>query len=221
MPLYWASGGMPGPLTVVVLHQAVSFGALAGPLAALSHGLLELAIVAALAAGLGRVLNRPGVAATIALVGGLVLVWMGWGMVAAARAATLPKAGTAAGLPGPGPFVAGALATLSNPYWFLWWLTVGMSQLAWARPPRRLAFWAGHVSSDLAWLTLLAVAAATGRRFLSDATYQLVLYLMGGVICLLGLYFVASARRLYRLRPAEAAESPAPTVSTHVPETRS
>lgn len=189
---------MPGPLTVVVLHGAITSGPLAGPLATLSHGLLELAMVAALVAGMSRVLRRRGVAAALALVGGLVLLWMGWGMVATAPAAALPASGAAAPA-GAGPFVAGIAATLANPYWFLWWATVGASQLAWARSVgNQLAFWGGHVLADLAWLTLLAIAVAGGRTLLTDSTYRGVLFGLGGTIMLLGGYFLVSAGRLSR-----------------------
>lgn len=189
---------MPGPLTVVVLHGAITSGPWAGPLAAFGHGLLELVMVFALAAGLGRLLRRRGVAALLAVVGGAALVWMGWEVVQAARAATVTSA-VAAGPGGPGPFVAGAMATLGNPYWFLWWATVGASQLAWAGTrSNRLVFWAGHVAADMAWLTLLGVAAAGGSELLSETAYRAVLCGLGAAVALLGLCFVAAAGRLWR-----------------------
>ncbi|MDP2870997.1 MAG: LysE family transporter [Bacillota bacterium] len=195
----------PGPLTVATIHEAARIGWVAGPLATLTHGLLELLMVAALGLGLSRVLRRGAVAGTIALAGGLVLVWMGWTMIAGAPAAVLPGLGC-----GPeegssyalgGPLLAGILATLGNPYWFLWWATVGASQLAWSRertPGGPLTFWAGHVMADLVWLAALAAAVATGRRLLTDAIYRGLLYLLGAAMVLLGVYFAASAARLYR-----------------------
>jgi threonine/homoserine/homoserine lactone efflux protein len=133
-----------------------------------------------------------------------MLIWMSWGMIAGAATAVVPGriGGLPGGLPGlGGPAIVGIVATLGNPYWFLWWVSVGAAQLAWTRSEARttpLAFWAGHVTSDLVWLSVLAMAVASGRRFLSDALYRGLLYALGLAIGLLGLYFVLSARSIYR-----------------------
>lgn len=200
----------PGPLTVAALDQAARVGALAGPAAAASHTLLELLMVFALGAGLSRLLHRRGVAAAIAFGGGVLLLWMSWGMIAGASAATVPgpAGGPGGGFGGlAGPLIAGVVATVSNPYWFLWWGSVGAAQLAWTRRQggaSPLAFWGGHVLSDLVWLTVLSVAVATGRRHLNDAVYRGLLYALGAAMGVLGVFFVAAARRLRRR------EEPAP-----------
>lgn len=211
----------PGPLTVAAIHGAARIGWIAGPLATLSHAAVELAMVAALGMGLSRVLRRGGVAGTIALAGGIMLVWMGWMMISGAQGASLPVAarivapgGVLSLAEAGGPLAAGVVATLSNPYWFLWWATVGASQLVWSRertPGGPVAFWAGHVTSDLVWLTMLSVAVGTGRSFFGDAAYRGLLYVLGGAMALLGVVFVANAGRLYR-GTAGGASSEAPGV---------
>ena len=195
---------MPGPVTVVAIDHAARGSWLAGAMTAVGHGLVEIVLVLVILLGLNRLMQRRAVAGTVALLGGLVLIWMGWDMVISAPASALPTG--AAGLEGNlttlgAPLAAGALATFSNPYWFLWWVTVGTSQLAWSESQVSGGLWiftAGHISSDIAWLSLLSIAAATGRRFLTDQTYQGMLYMMGVVIAAIGTYFVYSARRLYR-----------------------
>ena len=69
---------VPGPLTTLALEQSSRFGAMAGVSVAFGHALLELLLVLALALGLGGLLASPAVAGTVGLVGGMVLVWMGW-----------------------------------------------------------------------------------------------------------------------------------------------
>ncbi len=193
---------MPGPLTVAVLDHAARTGWSAGLLAALSHVALELLMVGLLAVGLSRILGNRRVAAAVALGGGLILLWMAWGMISTAPAARMPGTGA---LPDVAPLAgsalaAGALATLANPYWFLWWGTVGAGQLAWARrasPVGVWAFWAGHAGADLLWLGLLSLGMATGLRFMGDGGYRILLYLMGSTLGVLGLYFILSAGRLF------------------------
>lgn len=198
------SGAMsPGPLTVAVLDQAARAGAFAGPAAALTHALLELLMVSALGMGLARLLRRSSLAALISFAGGAVLIWMSWRMISGAAEAVIPgpAGGPPAGLKGlGGPLIAGVAATLSNPYWFLWWVSVGAAQLAWTEQDGTspLVFWGGHVLSDLACLTALSLAVATGRRFLGDAVYRGLLYILGGAMGVLGLWFVAGAPRLLR-----------------------
>ena len=80
------SGAMsPGPLTVFVMGQSARYGVLAGPLASLGHGLLEVALVALLWLGLARVLQWDPVLAVIGVSGGLVMIWMGWKIVSGVR----------------------------------------------------------------------------------------------------------------------------------------
>jgi len=193
---------MPGPLAIVTLNHAARTGWLAGVLTASSHALLELLMVLGLMLGLGQVLRRRRIAGTMALAGGAVLIWMAWGMVTTAPTAALPspaaaQAGLELSLSAP---LSGIVATLSNPYWFVWWVSVGATQLAWAQSQTRggmLTFWSGHVLSDLLWLTLLSVAVSTGRHILTEGLYRGLLYAMGAGIGLLGLFFALSAHRLY------------------------
>jgi len=195
---------MPGPVTVVAIDHAARGGWLAGTLTAVGHGLVEIAMVLAILLGLDRLTRHRVAAVAVALLGGLVLVWMGWDMVVSAASAVLPQtSGADSGFRALGPsLLAGAVATLGNPYWFLWWVTVGTSQLAWSHGQVRGGRWifaAGHISSDILWLSVLSVATATGRRFLTDQTYQSMLHIMGIVIALIGLYFIYSAHRLHRV----------------------
>lgn len=193
----------PGPLTIAVIDHAARTGALAGPLATGGHAVLELLMSVLLGLGLARLLKRRTVAGTIALSGGLMLLWMSWGMLVSSRTSTLAPIAGMPTLSGSGlgaALLAGIITTLGNPYWFLWWVTVGASQLSWAGQAARggtLVFWFGHVSSDLLWLTLLSIAVATGRQFLTDSMYRGLLYILGAVIGLLGLYFLGSARKIY------------------------
>jgi len=68
---------MPGPLLTVTVAESARQGAKAGPLLVAGHGLLEAALVAAIALGIGPFIARQGVVAGISLVGGGFLLWMG------------------------------------------------------------------------------------------------------------------------------------------------
>lgn len=190
---------MPGPLLTVAIGESARRGFVAGPLLVLGHGILELALVVALALGLSAWLSVPAVGRAIALVGGAFLVYMGWGMAKEAWQGKV-ELGVNPGLgnPSPGsrglhPVLAGVLVSLSNPYWSLWWATVGLSYIVLSLKqgvPGLASFFAGHISSDLVWYSLVAAAVAGGRRFLSQGVYRAILVACGAFLVFLGASFI-------------------------------
>lgn len=185
---------MPGPVTTVTIAHAVNRGHSAGPLVALGHGIVEAALVVGLALGLSHVLQLPLVAGAIGLAGGLCLLYMGAGMIRAPIPAVLAVAG-----PSPerrfGPIAAGMLTSVSNPYWVLWWATVGAAYLLVTMEYGFVgiaAFYLGHFMADLGWLSAIGSAVAAGRRLLTPRIYRAILTACGLFLFALGLYFLSS-----------------------------
>ena len=181
---------MPGPLLTITVGEATRRGFWAGPLIILGHGLLELTLVLLLLAGLGTILNRPLVLGTVGLVGGGVLVWMGVGLLRASRTSRLQfEADSTTGLH---PVWSGMVMSLANPYWLIWWLTIGLGYVIFAGKygfPGVCLFFAGHILADLAWYTLVSAAVAYGRNFFSDGLYRGFLAGCGCFLFLFSLYF--------------------------------
>lgn len=193
---------MPGPLLTVTVAESRRWGGAAGPLVTLGHGILELLLVVGLVSGLGGVLGRPQVTGAIGLAGGGVLLWMGYGIISSAlgRKVSL-HLHEGPGVPrtrGLGPVVAGALASLANPYWILWWATLGAGYVAFSRQQGLVGlgtFYLGHVSSDLVWYSLISLAVTTGSRFISDNLYRKFLAVLGLFLVALALYFAYSGAK--------------------------
>lgn len=203
---------MPGPLLSASIGYTLDRGFWAGgPLLVLGHAVLELALVVLVLAGLGPLLSRKTVGAVIGVVGGAVLLWMGYGMASFAAGAPAVDAtrGTLPVLWG-GPVVAGILISLANPYWSLWWATIGLKYIALARDAGRLgiaAFTTGHILSDAAWYLLVAAAVAAGRRAVSPTLYRWLIAACGLVLIAFGILFLlAGARHLLRTRRTPAGE---------------
>ncbi|MBM4034975.1 MAG: lysine transporter LysE [Planctomycetes bacterium] len=228
---------MPGPLLTACIGYTMERGFLAGgPLLVLGHALLELALVVLVLAGLGPLLARPRVGAAIGLVGGAVLVWMGYGMIASAAShrLTMPPAlqsssssssSSSSNPLAPGrpqrvedddededehdktrlrrgwlsnPVLAGILISLANPYWSLWWATIGLKYIALSRESGRAgvgAFYCGHQLSDVGWYFFVAAAVALGRRAVPDAAYRWIIGVCGGVLLAFAAYFIIGAIR--------------------------
>ena len=204
---------MPGPVLTVTISQALGRGARAGPLVICGHGIAELALVSLVAAGLGSRLRGDTVVGIIGLVGGLVLVAMALAMVRgsaeAARQAVSALRATAgqrpSGRPGGGALrcvLLGSAASVSNPYWTLWWVTVGLSLITRALrigPVAVGAFYVGHILADLGWYWAVASAVSRGSRGLTVPGYRGLLLACAILLFGLGAYFgITGAVRLAR-----------------------
>ena len=80
---------MPGPLLTVTIAQTARRGMRASVLLVAGHSLLELMLVVGLWFGLGHILRIRPVIGTVTVLGGAMLLWMGWGMIRDARRGVL------------------------------------------------------------------------------------------------------------------------------------
>lgn len=205
---------MPGPLLTVAIGESARRGFIAGPLLVLGHAILELFLILALAGGLSVFLTRAGVSQSIAVLGGAFLIYMGYGMARDARAGKVSLnmeqfASESAGQvsEGPGgmitalkstagiggarlhPVLAGILTSVSNPFWMLWWATIGLGYITLSLHSGYIgltSFFTGHILADLVWYSLIAAAVAGGKKFLSDGVYRAILVACGVFLVGLG-----------------------------------
>jgi len=182
---------MPGPVLVVTISHATHRGFIVGPLIVLGHAILELALVVGVIMGLGRYLVLEPVTGILGIAGGLVLAWMGWGMLSGKGGGEGESELTRATRTS--PVLAGILTSLSNPYWFLWWATVGMAYISLSLQRGSsgvAAFYSGHILSDLLWYSFVAALIAFGHKFVVGRLYRLLFLFCGVFLAVFGLYFL-------------------------------
>jgi len=197
---------MPGSLLVATVQETLSRGISAWPLVTGGHALSEFLMLVALSAGLGLFLASPGVAGIAAVAGGLLLAWFGYTTVRQSRTLCLDRlqeegAGAGVGVAGPAgsTFLLGVSATFSNPYWFLWWATVGAGYIALALPLGWIglaAVYLGHISADITWYGIVSAVLVKGRSFISNRLYRGVLFACGLFLVICALYFVGTGIHL-------------------------
>ena len=167
----------PGPVTSVVVGKG-SESPHAGALVALGHGVVELPLMVAVYYGVGRLLELPHTQAIIALAGGLFLLWMGLGMLRRLRQGVDLEEQT-----GHTPFAAGILLSAGNPYFLVWWATVGaalISRSAAFGLGGFLAFGLAHWACDFAWDYGLSALSFQGGKALG-ARFQRGIFLLCGM----------------------------------------
>ncbi len=196
------SGAMaPGPFLTMTISEAARRGGHVGPLLVLGHGILELALMLLILVGLDKLLNHPTLIAVVSFAGGVVLIWMG---VSTVRGIKDYAVGPSAGAPrhkGLHPVLSGMILSLSNPYWYIWWITVALGYLVIAKSLGVygvVAFFVGHILSDLAWIGFVSYGTSLGRRFFNTGVIRGVLLVCSLFLVLFGFYFLLNGFRYVR-----------------------
>lgn len=189
---------MPGPLLALTITETTKRGFWAGPLLVLGHGFLELALVIALVLGLSQIIVGDLATGLIGILGGIVLIVMGINIIDTnwrRLAAALPSDKTVATRQHRRWILSGAVISLSNPYWFIWWVTIGMAWLLWSMKLGAVgvaSFFTGHILADLVWYAMVSFVIVSGKRIIKDSAYHWLLYICGISLIGLGAYFISA-----------------------------
>ena len=173
---------MPGPLLTATISESSRHGFIAGPLMIAGHAILELALVIALLLGLAPFFQQPVVFVATALIGSVILFWMAFGMFRSLPSLRLSWEGDQTRRNH--PMISGILMSVANPYWIIWWATIGLGYILYSW---RFGFWGiafffvGHILADLVWYSLIAAAVAGGRHFLTDRLYRSLIAVLRGL----------------------------------------
>jgi threonine/homoserine/homoserine lactone efflux protein len=192
----------PGPVSTAIVSQSPRQGWTIGPLVTAGHAVMELVIVILIAFGLTASLSYPQIRVGIALVGGLLLLWMGVGMLLNALHdhSTIQDPNLDTRLMSHRKvLLLGVMATISNPFWFAWWITIASGYLLEARVlglASIAAFYLGHISADFGWNTLLSTVFSGGRRWMTGRVYRVVIGLCSAFLVYLGLTFCVHSVQL-------------------------
>ena len=202
----------PGPLLVVCAHQTLRSGFWAGMTTIIGHAAMELVLVAAMLAGLaGFLKNRPRAFHVVKVCAGVVLLVLGVLMLVSAPSARFEIATSdpAEGAQHAVPLLMGAAVSIGNPYFILWWATVGLALLGNAARSGRVAvpvFYVGHILSDFVWFAFIAASLVLGKRaILGETSYRLLLAAGGIFMIAFGAYF---ALKRDKKQQAEKSETP-------------
>ena len=169
------SGAMsPGSYLTVTIARTMQRGPFSATLMLVGHAILEAALLVGFAFGLQQVLRLSGVTLALALVGGVVLLWLGFKLVKGATQGTLAKdlevaEGQVVSESHLGAVAQGAIVSIANPWWTLWWATIGVKLAADGLaigPIGVVAFFIGHELADIAWYGFVITVVHKGKGVL-------------------------------------------------------
>lgn len=198
------SGAMtPGSLLVADIQASAREGFPGGGKVVAGHALAELTLTVLLILGLNNFLAEDRVAAMISMAGAAVLLWMGYTIIRDSLADKLKLDTSLSSTESSTPSaLLGLIATVSNPYWLLWWATIGSSYVVLSQRQAGtsglFSFYFGHISADIIWYALITAAVVSGRRFISQRIYRSLLLICGAFLLLLAIYFVITGFSLLK-----------------------
>ncbi len=192
-----ASGALaPGPLFFTNITHGTKSGAKGGLAFSVGHTIFELSLVLFLAFTLQTVVNEPLIKTVVGIVGGAALLVFGFLQIRDALSSK-PIAANESKMRSKNALLLGTLFTGLNPYFILWWFTIGMTLIVNAL---ELASFAGvlimyvsHVWMDYAWLTGTAYLAKKGTNLVGSIGYRILMVIFGVALIYFGLYFLLTS----------------------------
>ncbi len=180
----------------VNIAEATRKGFWAGPILTGGHAVAELGVVVALAFGLSELLASEKVFQVIGIAGGIALILMGAAMtydIIRKKITFDPdQPGSGSGL----LVGKGITASLSNPYWFVWWATIGSAFLSKSLVHGAIGpviFYFGHIMSDLVWYGFVSFLISIGKKLLAGRPYYILISLCAVFLIYIGVKFIIDA----------------------------
>ncbi|MBO0888739.1 LysE family transporter [Candidatus Bathyarchaeota archaeon] len=186
----------PGPLFLASTLRATKIGSLSGLQCAIGHTIVEAPLVFGLALGLSALLNPTTVKLIGILGGSVLLIFAAVQFLQASHKVDVDSKK----LPDlwerrPG-IVLGIVFTALNPFFILWWLTVGSALISEAILLGAFGgvavMFASHIWMDYAWLGGTAAVAGRGTLFLGH-WFRILLVVFGAAMAYFGVTFILSA----------------------------
>ncbi len=189
-----ASGVLsPGPLFTANIFYGLKGGAKAGLKMAYGHTLVEFPLVILLGLGAFSLEAIPEFRTYIAIIGALGLfVFAGIQLKQIFKNSVEPING-----PKHGPFLAGILLSAFNPFFIIWWLTIGLKLISDA-----LIYWSFwgilimfllHIWMDYVWLSSTALVSSKISKILSNRNFKFLIVGLSVVLVYYGITFLIDA----------------------------
>jgi threonine/homoserine/homoserine lactone efflux protein len=180
----------PGPMTAAALQQG-SRSAFTGIYIALGHAVIEMPLIFLISLGVGDLLHMEGVRTAIGIAGGIYLLFIGIGLLRQKVDGQITR-----DVAVPSSFFSGILLSGGNPYFLLWWGTIGAGLVISAARfglVGLILFATLHWLCDLIWYSFLSFASFKGIRMFGAGLYKKISVICGLAMLFYGGVFIINA----------------------------
>lgn len=177
----------PGPMTAVAIGKG-NESPHAGALIAIGHGIVEFPFMIGIFFGIASFLTGAMMKTGIALLGGIMLIFMGVTLLRSMKSGEMKGGAHTAS-----PVVAGIILAAGNPYFLIWWATVGAALIVSATEYGLavfIAFMFSHWMCDLVWYYLLSILSFRGGRSFGIRFQQVTSSICGIFLIIFGAKFI-------------------------------
>jgi threonine/homoserine/homoserine lactone efflux protein len=195
---------VPGPMLFATIETSLKKGWFTGPKVVFGHIIVEVVIYLMILFGAASLVDSSVISA-IFLIGGLSLLVFGLLTIKDARA-TASSAQVYQGSPGSkltsNPILIGVVTSVSNPYFWIWWLTAGSALILKEYELGvifAIAYMLGHWTADLSWFTIVSGSFSRGKNLLSQKVHRYILYTCGIFLAIFGFYFMLNYNNSIKL----------------------
>jgi len=181
---------VPGPVLSVTISESAKGNFWAGPMIVSGHGVLEIALISLLATGFADYINNTKLLSIVGIVGGSYLFLLALSMLKNVKNMTMEinDERSAWG----GPFIAGILTSIANPYWILWWATIGLGYVIVSMKfglAGLVVFFIGHILADFSWYSMVSLIVSKGKSLISVRTYRGIIGACAVMLIFFGIVF--------------------------------
>src|SRR5205807_4357854 len=179
----------PGPLFAGNVAYGLKGGIRTGLKMAYGHTVVELPLVVLLGIGTISLTTVPQFREIIAILGAFSLfVFAGIQIKSTIKRPSTIFEGKH------GPFLAGIILSGLNPFFLVWWFTIGFKLISDALLLYSLIgigiMFAFHIWMDYAWLGIVGYLSGRGKSILSEKNYDIFMISISGVLVYFGITFL-------------------------------
>ena len=180
---------MPGPVFAVTVTKSYKSGA-AGSLVAVGHGIIEFPLMFLIYLGLSNFFKLAPVQIFIGIAGGLMLIYLGVDMIRFRVDIKQERED-----PSYSSIVGGLVTTTANPYFFLWWATIGSALILKSTIFGTIGFIlmaTVHWFCDFGWYSLVSMTIHKTHHLWSKTIHRVIFTICGLMLFGFGLWFIGS-----------------------------
>jgi len=186
-----ASGVMsPGPLFAANVMYGLREGKISGIKIAIGHTIVEFPLILLLGLGFFSIESIPEMRTVITILGAAGLFVFA---ILQIRSVTKQKFNLET-RSGQGPFVAGILLSALNPFFIIWWLTIGLVLISESIQNFGIIgiviLFLFHIWMDYAWLFTIAAFSSKAKNYLSKRNFKIIIIGLSVVLIYFGIDFL-------------------------------